>query len=257
MVAWAQLIAVAILVGQGAPTQGDAQARRIRELIQTMGGASYREGDMLRITPADTACDSLVRIGKPAIPYLLEALKSPEGWSKVHAMEVLAKLHAAVAVRPMVRILRTDRELGVRAVAANSLGPLGDRSVIPDLLKAAASPNMELALGAWRSLGQLRAAAAVPILVKHLDMTVVARIEHGNAMEDPTVVVALIRIGKPAVPALKTAFRTLGGESRTGAALALGGIGSKDAVAALKEGLKHRRTRDAAERGLAYGKAYR
>ncbi len=150
-----------------------ARELRLRNLILHIGGQSYRDSDVFpNESPADVACQKLEQIGKPAVPYLLEALKSPNGWTKVHAMELLAKFKEPRAVPPMRAILESDPEVGVRASAAANLGAFGDPSVDPDLLIAASDKDNGLSRSAWVSLGDLREPKAIPILVQNLNARV-------------------------------------------------------------------------------------
>lgn len=226
-------------------TQDDA---KIRELIVKIEDYSERSIDIPVVTPADRAADELLRIGRPAVPNLLTELKSPKPWGRVHSMEILAKLHEPSAVKPILEILRSDPEEGVRGVAAYVLGQFNDRSVLPDLRKAAVSKDHHVARSAWQSLGTLKDVESIPVLIQSLGKKTIAI----PAMEitDPAPEEALVDIGTPSVRPLLEALPRLKEGAQMGAAHALARIGSGEAIAGLRSALNVRKTRGAAYEAL-------
>ncbi len=116
-----------------------------------------------------------------------------------------------------------DPENEVRRNTAYRLGDIGDISAVPALIKALEDEDNEIrAVAAW-SLGENGDPSAVPALIEAL----------GD--EDAEVklksVEAILKVGKPAVPALIELLE--GGKRRAFAAKALGKIGDSSAVAAL------------------------
>ena len=63
---------------------------------------------------------SLVRIGTPSVPHLIEALKGPRECTRWEAAKVLNDLHVPRAAPALVRTLE-DRSFGVRWLAAEGL----------------------------------------------------------------------------------------------------------------------------------------
>lgn len=219
---------------------------KIKELIVKIEGYSERSIDIPVFTPADKAAEELVRIGQPAVPYLLAELKSPKPWGRVHSMEILAKLHEPSAVKPILEILRSDPEEGVRGDAAYVLGLFGNRSVLPDLRKAAVSKDHQVARSAWQSLGTLKDVESVPVLIRSLGKKTIAI--PAKEITDPAPEQALVDIGTPSVRPLLDVLPRLTGSAQTGAAYALARIGSHEAIAGLRAALNDRKMR-----GAAYG----
>ena len=85
------------------------------------------------------------------------------------------------------------------------------------------------------TLGDLRAVEAINVLVRHLDYTNGVA---GLALSHVPAVQALIKIGKPAVPAVGMALSDSRASIRANAARALGGIGGEETVAILEQASK-------------------
>lgn len=100
----------------------------------------------------EAAADALGRIGAQAIPYLQQALRSPDSHVKKQAAEVLARMgsDAKGAVNDLLPLL-DDADPEVRKVAVRTLGRIG-----PDA--AAAIPAL------MRSLVQEEPLAPAPLL---------------------------------------------------------------------------------------------
>lgn len=162
---------------------------------------------------------ALAAIGEPALPSLLDALKHPEWLVRLHAVEALGKSRSADAVEPLLWALFNDhdqavredivralgdladgrameflvtvmKEPGLRPLAVEALGKIGDRSAVPVLIavledndRPAGSrvvagcgdtwdDEMETKGAAVRALGRLRDETAVPALLRALEHTV-------------------------------------------------------------------------------------
>lgn len=84
---------------------------------------------------ADTAMDSLGRIGSPAVPALVDSLRDQDPLTRVCAAKVLARIgpDAKPAVSALVYALRDPNE-SVRKAAARALGQIGpaaEEAVLP------------------------------------------------------------------------------------------------------------------------------
>jgi hypothetical protein len=86
----------------------------------------------------EAAADALGRIGAQAIPYLQQALRSPDPEMKKQAAEVLARMgsDAKPAVNDLI-VLLDDPDLEVRKVAVRTLGRIGPdaAAAIPALMR--------------------------------------------------------------------------------------------------------------------------
>lgn len=89
-------------------------------------------------TEQEAAADALGRIGAQAIPYLQQALRSPDSEMKKQAAEVLARMgsDAKPAVNDLI-VLLDDPDLEVRKVAVRTLGRIGPdaAAAIPALMR--------------------------------------------------------------------------------------------------------------------------
>jgi len=180
---------------------GDARA--IEPLIHASGRGGGERAKNAAIT-------ALARIGKPAIPLLVETI-----------------LH--------------DRTSKLRrASAAASLGLIGHRTTIPHLLKATKDPSIDVRLHTVVALAQFRDSAAIPYLIKALsDESGGVRIQAANAL-------GLLRSRKAVGPLIR-ALRDEKWYVRQHAARSLGLIGDKRATSPLSSSLMDPRPAVAAD----------
>jgi hypothetical protein len=89
-------------------------------------------------TDQDAAEDALGRIGAPAVPSLMDALRSTDPNIRKKAVEVLGRMgeDAAPAV-PALTALLDDADVGVRKAAARTLGQVGPeaKDAVPALMR--------------------------------------------------------------------------------------------------------------------------
>lgn len=102
---------------------------------------------------------SLIKIGRPAVPSLISALKDPNDNVRWEAAKALGEIRDPAAAEALVDALE-DKSFGVRWLAGDALTALGRRSVVP-LLQALVrrSNSVWLREGASRVLGGLRSEA--------------------------------------------------------------------------------------------------
>ena len=95
-------------------------------------------------TEQHVAADALGRIGPPAIPHLVQALKHPDPSVRKAAAEVLARMgsDAKEAVPDLVKLLDDD-DFAVRKVAARTLGRIGPAAAaaVPSLMRSLVQPS--------------------------------------------------------------------------------------------------------------------
>jgi hypothetical protein len=95
-------------------------------------------------TEQETAADALGRIGPPAVPALVEALKSPEAEVRLKAIEVLARMgnDAKDATPDLIRLL-DDPDERIRKAATRALGIIGPEAApaVPALMRSLMQPD--------------------------------------------------------------------------------------------------------------------
>ena len=150
------------------------------------------------------AMNTLVEIGAPAIEPILEALGSDTLYVRLHARDLLVRLHLSEdsAVRVALVEALTAENAVDRASAARALGELGFDEAIPALLGALGDRDPDV----------VRAAAFA-----------LARVRHSEA-----------------VPAIRAAYdRFIYDETKRDLAAAMAHLGAHDAVPLLMNGLDH------------------
>jgi len=204
---------------------------------------------------ADEAADVMVKIGPPAIPVLLEALKETNGVVDAEAARALARMGAkAEPAIPILIVAMKRKNLKMVAVIIETLEKIGDAS-IPKLIEGLRDPEprgREMCARALANFGP-RAHEAVPRLVALLH----------NTKEDRMVrfwaAAALGEMGGhavPAIPYLIEALDTMEVRDRSIVARSLGRMGphAKPAIPRLVRMIKAREGAynvDAAARALA------
>ncbi|HEY9830549.1 MAG TPA: HEAT repeat domain-containing protein [Stenomitos sp.] len=186
------------------------------------------------------AADAIAKIGSPAVPFLIDALKAENQQVRWRAASALADIGAeASAAVPTLLITLHDQDEYIRRIAAYALGKIGPEAstAVPDLIEALHDSDRNLRLVAAYALGKIGSAAssAVPALIVTLQDT--------NAEVRWNAAMALGRIGADAdtvVPALINALQDKAKHVRQGAVDALGQFGAKakTAVPALITALK-------------------
>jgi len=116
------------------------------------------------------AREDLLEIGRASIDALTKAAKDKRPEMRHLACELLGDIRDAKAVPVLLEALADKDEFGtsVASVAARALGRIGDRAVIPQMVKALESPDRDLRYESARTLGILRADEAKAALRKLL-----------------------------------------------------------------------------------------
>jgi HEAT repeat protein len=173
------------------------------------------------------AADAIAKIGSPAVPFLITALKSENQQVRWRAASALGEIGAeASAAVPALIVTLQDEDEYIRRISAYALGKIGPEAsaAVPKLIDALQDEDRNLRIVVAYTLGKIgsEASAAVPNLIGALqDKSAEVRLNAATALG---------RIGtqaKTAVPALITALQDKDKYVRQGAADALGRFGPK------------------------------
>lgn len=106
---------------------------------------------------------ALAALGPVALSNLVEALGHHEWLVRLHAVEALGRMKAVEAVDPLLYVLFNDADAAVREDAIRALGEIADRRATAFLLKVIEEPGLRpLAIDA---LGRIGDPGAVPALI--------------------------------------------------------------------------------------------
>ncbi|MCW3054029.1 MAG: armadillo/beta-catenin-like repeat family protein [Chthonomonadales bacterium] len=134
---------------------------RIRALAAQLGPGVYHR--MSGCTPppqwgtgsaADVAADHLVRIGAPALPFVLPLAQTPDEATRALVIEILSRISDRSVVPVLVRSLHTDESARVRISAAEGLASSADPRAAPAFVPALLDPDLEVELFAVGALAQ-------------------------------------------------------------------------------------------------------
>jgi HEAT repeat protein len=112
-------------VGHQGATLGQADPAAIRALMDTLCDRDTLKRHRARL--------SLVDIGSPAVPYLVQALEDPDVQECVHweAAKALSDIGDPAAAPALVDVLGQDEHFGIRWLAAEGLIALERNGVVP------------------------------------------------------------------------------------------------------------------------------
>jgi HEAT repeat protein len=106
---------------------------------------------------------ALAAIGESAMPALLESLTHPDWLVRLHAVEALGKAQSCEAVQPLLTTLFNDADSAVREDAVRALGLIGDPCAVEHLFAAMNEPGLRVL--AIEALGRIGDRRAVPVLL--------------------------------------------------------------------------------------------
>lgn len=182
--------------------------------------------------------DLLVRTGNTAVPVLLEHLFDDRWYVVRNAVGILGEIRNQDILMHLTPLLE-HKDIRVRRETIRALTRVGGQKAVNILLQAAESDDQELRRQALLSLGAIRAASAIPTLIKMLEQADWNR-KSIDIKKDAIRALGEIR-SRDAVPALlkilerRSLFRrALNDELRTAAATALGEINDETARSALE-----------------------
>jgi HEAT repeat protein len=96
----------------------------------------------------------LGKFGKPAVEYLIKAMKHEDLWIRYLMIDALGNSGDTRAVEPIISALK-DESQDVRFMAAEALGNLGDKRAVPALEQTCKSDNCYVRIAAEESLDKL------------------------------------------------------------------------------------------------------
>ena len=130
---------------------------RIKSLLHSLGSDDF----LTRYN----AGKELKEIGKPAIPYLVESLKSKNAKERMGAIVVLGEIKDSEVVPPLIQAFKESRHKKEKSTMALVLGKIGDRRASSVLLEALDDPSTTIQASSATALGMLKEEKAIPKLV--------------------------------------------------------------------------------------------
>lgn len=115
----------------------------------------------------NSAIELLVRLGKKATPYLMEAFKTPNRDVRKFIIDILGELMDSRALPLMLEAIK-DEDDNVRVTAVEHLGKAGEPSVVDALIGILGSGDLWTAYPAADALGRIGNKRAVPYLLEAL-----------------------------------------------------------------------------------------
>ncbi len=98
----------------------------------------------------------LVKLGPPAVPYLIRALADEDPDVRIVAAHALRRLGDARAVEPLIAVLK-DEDKDVRFFAAWELGALGDARAVEPLAELLGDESLRVRKAARGAIDRIRA----------------------------------------------------------------------------------------------------
>lgn len=161
---------------------GDAKA--VELLIQLPLGYDYED-------ERKAAVEALVKIGKPAVEPLIQALKNENAYIRSGASECLGKIKDSKAVEPLIQVLK-DEVAAVRKSAVSALGSLHSDVAVEPLVQALKDRDYEVRYEAAKALmgiGEPAVKLLIPALryadssVRELAAQILGEIKDARAAE--------------------------------------------------------------------------
>jgi HEAT repeat protein len=110
----------------------------------------------------EEASSALAAIGAAAVTGLLEALQHDDWMVRLHAVEALGKLKSPDSVEPLLRALFNERDSAIREDVVRALGAIRDGRAVDYLVAVMKEPGLRLL--AVEALGHIGDRRVVPIL---------------------------------------------------------------------------------------------
>jgi HEAT repeat protein len=134
------------VVYQGAAEQLEKRGRpAVVRLVRLLG---YKDNSV-----ADFAKDTLVRMGKVAVPSLMRSIRSKDLSRQIRSINALAEIKDPRSIIPLVNLLKT-KNVVVRSTVVKALVSIGKPAIAP-LVESLKSKNPRVRLAAAQALGQM------------------------------------------------------------------------------------------------------
>ena len=112
----------------------------------------------------EEASIALTAMGEAAIPALIESLMHQDWSVRLHAVESLGKTKSRKAVEPLLSVLAHDGDSAVREDTIRALGAIGDPQAVEALLIVMKEPGLRTV--AVEALGRIGDRRVVPMLIE-------------------------------------------------------------------------------------------
>jgi len=197
--------------------------KNIQQLIEELGDSDF-------ITNYQ-AGKKILKIGKEAIPYLIQALNNPKSRIRFSSIILLEQLNAKEAIPEFINILKDKkRKKRERVACAFALGKLQAKEASEVLIEGLNENSNSIKTACIMSLGMLKEEKAVPYLLKF--------IEEKKEQIGQVALRALKEIGDRGIPQLQEIIEKGKMKDKFLALKVLGEIKSEKSIEVLKKILK-------------------
>ena len=128
-----------------------------REAAEALGKQGWEPGDnteKIDYLIAKQKWDELVKMGKPAVDPLINALKDKDSGIQGRAAEILGKIKDHRAIESLITALK-DKDSGVQGRAAEALGEIGKPDAVEPLITALKDKDPSVRWEAAEALGEI------------------------------------------------------------------------------------------------------
>ncbi len=134
----------------------------------------------------NTAIEALIRLGRMATPYLMDAFGSTSRDVRKFIIDIFGEIKDRRVINLLLKALK-DEDENVRASAVEHLGHMGEATVVDALIEILEGDDVWTAFPAADALGRIGDRRAIPHLLKALSV---------KALREP-VIIALGRFAEP------------------------------------------------------------
>lgn len=195
----------------------------ISELIEELG-----DSDIITNYQAGR---KILKIGEPAIPYLIKSLNHEKGRVRFTSIILLEQLKAKEAIPEFIKIFKDkNRKERERTASALALGRLEAKEASPILIEGLSEESSSIKSACIISVGMLKEEKAVPYLLKY--------VKDKEKQIGNIALRALKEIGDKGIPEIEKIIENGKFEEKLTAIQVLGEIRSEESINLLKKLLK-------------------